>query len=388
MPETSKRVEPIPGFNIDRVAAAAGDDPEILRMENLDTDVEVPAGVKEATREAVDRLDANSWLPFDGKIEMKEAVSDFIERRSGMRYDPLGEVVITGDDGDAMLNSLLVTVDPGDEVILTDPTYAGMVNRVRLVGGVPRFAPLVPGREGWRLDVDGLRAAAGPGTRAVFIMNPSLPTGWVATAEDWDAIAAICREHDAWLIYMSWWEGIVFDGLPVFSPASLPDIRERLIICGSVSLEHRMIGWRIGWTVGPEAIRNDLSKTQIYNALVPSGILQAGARVALGEPPEDLAPIVEEFQNRRDETLRQLEGFPVVPPSGGWSLLMDTASLGIDCAEASKRMLEQKVAATQMRGWGAEVADRYLRFVYSREPIERLARLGEHARAALGASIE
>lgn len=383
MPLTAERLEQIPGFNIDRVAAAAGDDPDVLRMENLDTDVEVPAGVKEATREAVDLLDANSWLPFDGKPEMKEAVAEFIERRSGMRYDPTREVVITGDDGDAMLNALFVTVDPGEEVILTDPTYAGMVNRIRLVGGVARFAPLVPGKEDWRLDLDALRAAAGPRTRALFVMSPSLPSGWVANAEEWDAIAAVCADYDAWLIYMSWWEGIVFDGLPVASPAALPDIRDRLIIAGGVSLEHRMIGWRIGWTVGPEAIRSDLSKAQIYNALVPSGILQAGARVALGEAAQDLARVVEEFQRRRDETLRQLVGFPVVRPSGGWSLLMDTAELGIDCAEASKRMLEQKVAATQMRGWGAEVADRYLRFVYSREPIERLALLGERARAAL-----
>ena len=383
---TGKRLAEIPGFNIDRVAAAAGDDPEVLRMENLDTDVEVPVGVKEATKEAVDRLDANSWLPFDGKPEMKEAVADFIERRSGTRYDPLGEVVITGDDGDAMLNALFVTVDPDEEVILTDPTYAGMVNRVRLVGGVPRFVPLVPGEEGWRLDRDALQAAVGPSTRAVFVMSPSLPTGHVFDADEWEAVARVCREHDAWLIYMSWWEGIVFDGLPVLSPASLPSIRDRLVIAGSVSLEHRMIGWRIGWTVGPKAIRSDLSKMQIYNALVPSGILQAGARVALSEPPEDLARVVAEFQRRRDETLRQLDGFPVVRPSGGWSLLMDTQALGIDCADASKRMLEQKVAATQMRGWGADVADRYLRFVYSREPVERLKSLGERARAALGSS--
>lgn len=384
MPVTSKRLEPIPGFNIDRVAAAAGDDPDVLRMENLDTDLGIPAGVKEATREAVDRLDANSWLPFDGKIELKEAVAGFIERRSGMRYDPAREVVITGSDGDSALNALFVTVDPGDEVILTDPTYAGLVNRVRLVGGVPRFVPLVPGDQGWRLDGDALGAAVSSKTRAFLIMNPSLPSGWVATGEEWETIAAMSRAHDAWLIYVAWWEGMVFDGLPATSPASLPDIRDRLIIAGSVSLEHRMIGWRIGWTVGPEKIHSDLSKTQIYNALVPSGILQAGARVALQETPQDLAKVVQELQRRRDETLRQLEGFPVVRSSGGWSLLLDTAAMGIDCAEASKRMLEQKVAATQMRGWGAEVADRYLRFVYSREPLERLALLGERARAALG----
>jgi aspartate/methionine/tyrosine aminotransferase len=379
----AKRLADIPGFNIDRVAAAAGDDPDVLRLENLDTDLSPPSGVIEATRAAVGQDDANSWLPFDGKVEMKEAVSAHIERRSGVRYDPLREVVITGGEGDAMLNALFVTIDPGDEVILTDPTYAGMLNRVRLAGGVPRLVPLVPGQAGWRLDIEALRAASGPGTRAVFIINPSLPTGCVLNEEEWAAIADLCRARDAWLIYVSIYEGIVFDGLPVLHPASLDGMRDRVITAGSVSLEQRMIGWRIGWTVGPEALRSDLSVVHIYNGLVPSGICQAGAAVAFQEPPEEFAAVVGEYQRRRDETLRQLEGFPVVPASGGWSLLMDTAALGIDGAEASRRMLEQKVAATQMRGWGGDVADRYLRFVYSNEPVERLSLLGERTRAAL-----
>jgi len=379
-----KRLAEIPGFNIDRVAAAAGDDPDVLRMENLDTELPVPPGVIDATRAAVGEDDANSWLPFDGKTEMKEAVAAYIERRSGVRYDPLREVVITGGEGDAMINSLFVTTDPGDEVILTDPTYAGMLNRVRLVGAIPRLVPLVPGDTGWRLDVDVLRGVAGSKTRAVFIMNPSLPTGCVLNEDEWEATASVCRDHDAWLIYVSIYEGIVFDGLPVIHPAALPDMRGRVIIAGSVSLEQRMIGWRIGWTVGPQELHSNLSVVQIYNALVPSGICQAGARVALQAPPEDLAAAVAEYQRRRDETLAQLKGFPVVSASGGWSLLMDTVALGIDSVEASKRMLEQKVAATQMRGWGGEVADRYLRFVYSNEPIERLSLLGDRARAALG----
>jgi aspartate/methionine/tyrosine aminotransferase len=82
-------------------------------------------------------------------------------------------------------------------------------------------------------------------------------------------------------------------------------------------------------------------------------------------------------------TLRQLDGLPVVSAAGGWSLLLDVADLGLDCAEVSARLLEQKVAATQMRGWGGEVADRHVRFVFSREPVDRIELLGERVRAAL-----
>ena len=78
------------------------------------------------------------------------------------------------------------------------------------------------------------------------------------------------------------------------------------------------------------------------------------------------------MQRRRDETLRQLGGLPVVRPAGGWSLLLDVAGLGLDCVEVSDRLLEQKVAATPMRGWGGEIADRHVRFVFSNEPVDRL----------------
>src|ERR687891_1808636 len=170
--ETVRRLDKIPGFNIDRVAAAAGNDPDVLRMENLDTDVPPPAAAVEATRSAVGEDDANSWLPFNGREDLKAAVVELVHRRGGPRYDPRREVVITCGEGEAMLDAVLCLTDPGDEVILTDPTYAGMLNRVRLAGAVPRLVPLVPGDAGWRLDVDALRAAAGPKTRAVFIMNP------------------------------------------------------------------------------------------------------------------------------------------------------------------------------------------------------------------------
>ena len=132
-----RRLEGIPGFGIDRVAAAAGTDPHVLRLENLDTDLPPHPRVIEVTRAAVGLDEANSYLPFSGLDEMKEAVTELIHRRGGPDYDPYSEVVITQGDGDNMLDALLALTDPGDEVVLTDPTYAGMIQRVRMVGAVP-----------------------------------------------------------------------------------------------------------------------------------------------------------------------------------------------------------------------------------------------------------
>jgi aspartate/methionine/tyrosine aminotransferase len=195
------RLRDIPGFNIDRIAAAAGDDPDVLRMENLDTDIPPPAEAMEATRAAIGEDEANSWLPFTGRDDLKESVAAYIERRGGPRYNGPREIVITSGEGDAMLDALFCLTDPGDEVVLTDPTYAGMLNRVRLVGAVPRLVPLHVADAEWRLDIDALRAAVTDRTRVVFVNNASFPSGWVASDEEWDAIARICRERDLWLLY-------------------------------------------------------------------------------------------------------------------------------------------------------------------------------------------
>jgi aspartate/methionine/tyrosine aminotransferase len=383
---TVQRLRDVPGFNIDRVAAAAGADPDVLRMENLDTDLPPPAAAVAATRDALGEDEANSWLPFTGRDDLKDAVAAYIARRGGPRYDGRREIVITCGEGEAMVDALFCLTDPGDEVILTDPTYAGMINRVRLVGAVPRLAPLrVVGGE-WRLDLDALRAAAGARTRVVFVNNASFPTGWVASDAEWDAIAALCRERDLRLLYWGGFEGVLFDGRPLRHPAALPGMRDRTVTVGAPSFEQRMIAWRVGWVVAPGDLVNDVSRVQIYNGLVSSGFSQIGARVALDAPPDDLAAANAEWQRRRDETLWQLAGLPVVRPAGAWSLLLDVATLGLDPREVSRRLLERKVAATPMVGWGGPVADRHVRFVFSNESVARLTMLGDRVRAALDAA--
>lgn len=377
------RLEEIAGFDIDRVAAAAGDDPDVLRLENLDTDIPPPEEAMEATRAAIGQDAANSWLPFTGRDDLKEAVAAYVERRGGPRYDGRREIVITSGEGDAMLDALFCLTNPGDEVILTDPTYAGMLNRVRLVGAVPRLVPLLVVDGAWRLDLGALRASGGERARVVFVNNASFPSGWVASDEEWEAIASLCREWDLWLLYWSGFEAVLFDGRSVRHPAALEGMRDRTVTVGSPSNEQRMIAWRVGWVVAPGELVNDVSRVQIYNGLVASGFAQVGTRVALSLPDDHLHQANAEYQRRRDETLRQLEGLPAVRPAGGWSLLLDVAALGLDCAETSSRLLEQKVAATPMRAWGGEVADRHVRFVFSNEPLERLALLGERVRAAL-----
>ena len=378
------RLANIPSFSIDRVAAAAGDDPDVLRLENLDTDLPPPTVAVEATRAAVGRDRDNSYLPFTGQVALREAIARRLNRSADLDFDA-SNVLVTCGGTEGMLDALLAVTDPGDEVVLTDPTYAGMIYRTRLAGAVDRLVPYVRRGGGWRLDLDALRGTVGPRTRAIFLMNPSMPSGAVLDRDEWEAVAELCRERSLWLLYNAAMERIVFDERPIVHPAGLEGMAGRTLTIGSASKELRMIGWRVGWVAGPREILSDVTRAHIYNAVTPSGIGQAGVLAALEAEDDGLDECRAEWERRRDEVDRQLSGYPLVSAAGGWSALLDVGELGYGSFDASRRLLEEgKVAATPMRDWGGPDADRYVRLVFSNEPVERLSELGSRMKAALG----
>lgn len=384
-PSRPSRLGDIVGFSIDRVAQAAEADTEVLRLENLDTDIPPPPAAIEATRAAVGQDDANSYLPFLGSAELRAAAAAHVSRLSGVPYDPDTQTIVTAGGTEGLFNALLALIEPGDEVVVTDPTYAGMLYRVRLAGGVARFAPFTVRGGGWALDLDRFRDAITDRTRVIFLMNPSIPSGAVLTREDWDEIARVCIERGIWLLYNAAMERILFDRRPYMHPAGVGGLADLTITVGSVSKEYRMIGWRVGWVTGPRRVMNRIGLVSIYNVVTPVGIAQPGALAALVDPAgAGVADAVAEWERRRDTVQAELDGLPVVRADGGWSLLVDTGALGCDGADASARLLEHgKVAATPMTHWGRANAARFVRIVFSNEPVERLRGLGERFRRAL-----
>jgi len=371
-------MDPIRGFGIDRVAAAAEETGgrhggPILRMENLDTDLPLPPEAVETTRATLEDPKSNSWLPFTGDLDLRAAIADFTAERTGHRYDPEREIVITAGGMEALLNILLATVDPGDEIVVTDPTYAGIVNRIRLTGGTPSFVPFLAEDGGWRFDRDALDAVVGPKTTGFLLMSPSMPSGGYLDEDDWRAVCDLCRERDLFLIYDSAMERLLFDGRPLVHPLRFDGMAERTVIVGSLSKEHRMIGWRVGWVAGPADTVSDSGWVHVYNTTMPVAISRFAATAVLRGDQGHVAACVAELEHRRDTMLSGLPGWPLVSAAGGWSMLLDVASLGFEPEEASQILLvDAQIAATGMRGWGDEVAERYVRFVFSAEPVERL----------------
>lgn len=359
------------------------DDPDVLRLENLDTDIPPPAEAVEITRRAATDDDANSYLPFLGQNELRRAAAAHVGRQAGRDYDWRSECVISAGGLSGILNVLLALLEPGDEVLLTDPAYVGLINRVHLAGGVPRYVPLVPGDDGWRLDLDALAAIEPGPVRAALMMSPSMPSGAVFDRREWDAVIDFCKRADAWLIDDAAMERLLFDGREVLHPARWPGMGDRVITVGSASKEHRMIGWRVGWIVGPAGILADVARVSLANVVCQTGIAMAAVTAAIDRDADGVAASVARLESRRDLLLRELADWRPVPPHGGWSMLVDVSPLGMTGAEASARLLERgRIAATPMINWGGPRAADYVRLVYSNEPRARLQGIHRRFRAA------
>lgn len=373
------RLRQIAGIGVDRMGAIAdASGKDFLRLENLDTDIPPDAAAIERTRQAASNDADNSYLPFIGQARLRDVAARHVSRMAGVAYSGERNCVISAGGLSGILNVLLATIEVGDEVIVTDPTYAGLINRVRLAGGVTKFVPFsfTPGGE-WRLDRAALRQAIGPKVTAMLLMSPSMPSGGCLDAEDWAVVAELCAAHDLILILDAAMERLVFDGRAVIHPAGLPGMAERTITIGSSAKELRMIGWRVGWVVAPEAFMPDLVAVSLANVVVPVGIGQDAVATALENSQSGrLGPYVAELQARRDVLIEELAGLPFGLPAGGWSMLLRVSDFGIDGAAMSARLLDEGVCATPMSGWGETHGDQYIRFVFANEPVPRLKGIG------------
>jgi N-succinyldiaminopimelate aminotransferase len=180
MTRLSERVQSMLRMTMTDAADAADAAEGAFRLENADTWLTPPEHVLEATRAAVGDDDHNSYLPLRGLLRMREAIAARYAADWGLTYDADREIVVTCGAGESLLNALLTLIDPGDRVLLTNPTYSGMAQRVRLAGGQQVFTSLVARDGRWTLDLDDVRERA-RGCRVLFFASHCMPVGTVFT---------------------------------------------------------------------------------------------------------------------------------------------------------------------------------------------------------------
>jgi aspartate/methionine/tyrosine aminotransferase len=388
MTRLSERVQSMLRMTMTDAADAADAAEGAFRLENADTWLTPPEHVLEATRAAVGDDDHNSYLPLRGLLPMREAIAARYAADWGLTYDADREIVVTCGAGESLLNALLTLIDPGDRVLLTNPTYSGMAQRVRLAGGEQVFTSLVARDGRWTLDLDDVRERA-RGCRVLFFASPCMPVGTVFTEDETAALVAAAQENDAWIVFNGHADKVAFGGRTVHNPATFEGMRDRTLVVGCMSKNYLMPGWRIGWAAGPRAVMGAMEDVHIFNGIMPSGITQAGATAALAGPQGWQAEAVRTYARGQSALLEAALASPrlsAIAAEGGYYCLLDTSATGVPGTEFAARLLaECDVAVTPMQGWGADdFGEHLVRLIFTNEPEDRLREAGRRIAAFAG----
>ncbi len=290
-------------------------------------DFPAPAEVKAAACRAIE-ADINQYAITWGAHELRRAIAEHADWYLGLRVDPETEITVTCGSTEAMLVTLLSVVNPGDEVILTQPFYENYWPDCVLAGAEPRFVPLRPPH--WRFDLDELAAAFNERTKAIVLCNPNNPTGTVFTREDLEAVAALCRKWDAIAVTDEIYEHIIYDGRPHVALASLDGMWERSVTIGGMSKTYAVTGWRVGTILAPPKLTHAFRQVHDFVSIGAAAPLQEAGAVAYRLPRPYYDRLAGDYQARRDRFCRVLTevGFELEPPEGAYYVMAGIGAFG------------------------------------------------------------
>ncbi|MFI6427359.1 aminotransferase class I/II-fold pyridoxal phosphate-dependent enzyme [Promicromonospora sp. NPDC050880] len=289
-------------------------------------DVDGPGYVKEAAIAAIQE-GRNQYAPGDGVPELRRAVAEHQKRHYGLDVDPDTEVLVTTGATEALTASILALTRAGDDVLTLEPFYDSHAAAIGMSGATHVTAPLVPGPDGFRLDVDALRAAATPRLRMIVLNSPHNPTGAVLTRDELAAVAAVARERDAIVVTDEVYEHLTF-GAEHVPMATLPGMAGRTLTISSSGKTFSFTGWKIGWVHGPAHLITAVRTVKQFLTYTSGAPFQPAVARALDDDdtPRELAA---SLADRRDLLCAGLEaaGFTVTRPEGTYFVMADAAGL-------------------------------------------------------------
>ena len=343
-----------------------------------------PEVLKEAAARAI-RDDVNQYAITWGAKRLRDALVAKYAEWYGLRVDPETEVTVTCGATEAMASALLAIVDPGDEVIVFEPFYENYGPDAILCGAKPVYVPMAAGAE---LDLDRLGAAFSRRTRAIIVCTPNNPTGRVLSRRELEAIADLCRRHDAYAVTDEIYEHIYYEGrhIPI---ATLDEMQERTITISGASKTFSVTGWRIGTIVAPAAATDAIRKVHDFLTVGAPAPLQEAVAIGLETlGPEYYRGLAADYRARRDLLCGALAaaGFRCTPPEGAYYVLADFSALSDLPDDAFARWLTCEAGVAPVPGSSffsrPELGRKLVRFAFCkteeqlREAGERLSRLG------------
>ena len=354
-------------------------------------DEDGPAAMLSAAQRAIAE-GVNQYPPGLGIPALRQAVADQRKRRYGSEYDPDTEVLVTVGATEAIAASVLGLIEPGSEVLLIEPFYDSYSPVIAMAGCHRRAVPMRADGRGFAIDVEAMRAAVTPRTRALIVNSPHNPTGMVATDAELRGLAELAVEADLVVIADEVYEHLVFDGRRHLPLADYPGMAERTITISSAAKMFNVTGWKIGWACGPANLIAGVRAAKQYLSYVGGAPFQPAVAQALAGEDAWVDALCASLQTRRDRLADALAdiGFAVHDSCGTYFLCADPRPLGYHdstafCAELPHRA---GVAAIPMSAFcnpaapHAEQWKHLVRFAFCKrddtldEAIRRLQTLG------------
>lgn len=349
-------------------------------------DTDGPPAMLEAAKDAL--FDgANQYPPGPGRPELRAAIAGH-RARYGLVYDPDTEILVTAGATEAIAASLLALTEHGDEVLVVEPYYDSYAAAVALAGASRRVVGLTRGSDGrFALDVDAVRGALTPATRAIIVNSPHNPTGTVFTAYELRGLAELCVEHDLIAITDEVYEHLIF-GTEHAALATFDGMRERTVSISSAGKTFNCTGWKIGWVAAPPELVAAVRAAKQFMTFVSGGPLQPAVAYALNNELPWVGGLRGDLARKHDYLAAGLAdaGFAVRPSAGTYFVCADIRPLGFDDAtELAWQLPERAGVAAVPVGVFTDHPDEWkhlLRFAFCKrddvleEAVTRLRKLG------------
>lgn len=281
----------------------ASERPEIVSLGVGEPDFVTPKPIIDAAKESLDQgktfYTSNQGLP-----ELRKRISNYLKERFDIDYSS-DEMILTAGSSQGILAALMAIINPGDEIIVTEPTYICYIPDIKMCGGEAVVIPLER-KNGYKLTPDVLKNYITKKTKAIFLSYPNNPTGAIMTKDDLEKIAPLIIENDLYVISDEIYAELTYERRHC-SIASFPDFKNRTILISGFSKAFAMTGWRLGYVCAPKIILDEILKIQQYMMLSAPTTAQYGAIVALDKCLPDVVKMVDKYNQRRKYLLHEFK---------------------------------------------------------------------------------
>jgi len=326
---------------------------DVISLGIGEPDFTTPEPILEAGIDAI-RNGETHYTSNAGIFELREAISDLLEEKYQVKYDPVDEVVVTVGVSEALYLALTAVINPGEEIIIPTPCFVSYQAEVLLAGGVPVE---VPGsmENNFQPEPALIEAAITPKTKAIFIGYPNNPTGAVASRDTLLEVSRIAEKHDLLVISDEIYDSLVY-GVKHVCFASLPGMKERTITLGGFSKSYAMTGWRVGYATAPAEILQGLVRVHQYTVMSAPSMSQLAALAAVRVGAEYAEEMRLKYDRRRQLIVNGLNdiGLETFMPQGAFYAFPKINSTGLDDEKFAQNLLkEEKVAVVPGSAFGA-----------------------------------